>query len=199
MVLRQQLWPISDRVMPLREHTRGGLREERGFTLIEVMFASVYLAVGLLAIVAMIDLALGRVTDARRLTVSTNLATEMIERIRFNAPANSKAISGTYPSRQFLYSGIKACSSVASSYCSGESQGNTASNATANGDYNQWRARLKAADTSGSLLLPNAVATVTSADMGTQALGQVLVTVTVAWDSGIRRPTLSMSTVVAPL
>ena len=199
MVLRQQLRPISDRVRPLRERTRGGSREERGFTLVEVMFASVYLAVGLLAIVAMIDLALGHVTGARRLTVATNLATEMIERIRFNSPANSKAISGTYPSRQFLYSGITACSKVASSYCSGESPGNTASNATANGDYDQWRARLRAADTSGALLLPNAVATVTSADTGTQALGQVLVTVTVTWDSGIRRPTLTMSTVVAPL
>lgn len=166
---------------------------EQGFTLIEVMFAAVYLAVGLLAIAAMEDIALSRNVDAKRMSVATNLAAEMIERARFNAPANATLSGGNYP-----YNGIRACSDLA--YCpGGETAGNTTANATANGDYDQWRARLKALDSSGALMLPTAVATVTSAAIGTSGLGQVLVTVQIQWSSGLRNPTTTLSTIVAPL
>lgn len=174
---------------------RSVMSGERGFTLIELMFASVYLAVGLLAIAAMEDIAISRSTDAKRLTVATNLAAEMLERVRFNSPANSTLFSGAYP-----YNGIRACSNLA--VCSGgETPGNATAtaNLTANGDYDQWRARLKATDSSGALMLPNAVATVTSAATGTASLGQVLVTVQVQWSSGLRTPTITMNTIVAPL
>ena len=168
-------------------------RGEQGFTLIELMFASVYLSVGLLAIAAMENIAISRSTDAKRLTVATNMATEMLERVRFNSPANSTLSGATYP-----YSGIQACSDLAT--CA-EAAGNSTANATANGDYDQWRARLKARDASGQLMLPGAVATVTSAAMpgGTASLGQVLVTVQVQWTSGLRTPTITLRTVVAPL
>ena len=181
----------------------GGLgagRGEKGFTLIELMFAVVYLAVGLLAIAAMEDIAIGRSVDAKRLTVAVNLATEMLERVRFNTPANSTLTGANYP-----YNGIRACSAatVASptplSCPAGETAGNSTANATANGDYDQWRARLKATDSSGQLMLPGAVATVTSAAIGTASLGQVLVTVSVSWTSGLRSPTITLSTIVAPL
>jgi len=90
--------------LAITEHERVKQRDE-GFTLIELMFASVYLAVGLLAIAAMVDMALSRNVDARRLTVATNLATEMIERIRFNSPTNATSIVGFgYP-----YHNIQAC------------------------------------------------------------------------------------------
>lgn len=168
-------------------------RGEKGFTLIELMFASVYLAVGLLAIAAMEDIAISRSTDAKRLTVATNLASEMLERVRFNSPANSTLSLGNYP-----YNGIQACSNLAA--CTGgEAAGNSTANTTANGDYDQWRARLKATDSSGQLMLPGAVATVSSAAIGTSSLGQVLVTVRVQWASGLRTPTITLRTVVAPL
>ena len=78
---------------------------DEGFTLVEMMFASVYLAIGLLAVAAMVDTALSRNVDAKRLTVATNLATEMIERVRFNSPANATSIVGVgYP-----YDQIQAC------------------------------------------------------------------------------------------
>src|SRR5256712_8951133 len=93
--------------LAITEHERVKQRDE-GFTLIELMFASVYLAVGLLAIAAMVDMALSRNVDARRLTVATNLATEMIERILFNSPANATSIVAVgYP-----YDGTITCTST---------------------------------------------------------------------------------------
>ena len=167
---------------------------ERGFTLIEVMFALVYLAVGLLAIAAMEDIALSRNVDARRMTIATNLAVEMLERIWFNAPANSTSLAGVgYP-----YHAIQACNYACTG---GSTPGNATAvnNATANGDYNQWRANLSATDSSGQPMLPNAIGTVSSVATGPAALGQVLITVTVRWSSGIRTPVITMTTVVAPL
>ena len=176
--------------------TAKGIQGEGGFTLIEVMFATVYLAVGLLGIAAMQDMALSRGVDAKRLSVATNAAAEMLERIRFNSPSNAMSGTSGYP-----YSGIRACSTPANAtYCpGGESAGNTTSNPTANGDYLQWQGRLRATDPNGALMLPDAYGTVTSATTGTSALQQVQVTVTLAWSSGLRRPTVSFSTIVAPL
>ena len=54
------------------DHTESR-RKEAGFTLIEVMFAVVFLSIGLLGIAAMQDIALSRNIDGRRVTVATNL------------------------------------------------------------------------------------------------------------------------------
>jgi type IV pilus assembly protein PilV len=175
---------------------RKHVRREGGFTLVEVMFALVYLAIGLLAIAAMEDIALSKNVDGRRMSIATNLVTEMIERIRFNGPANAKvgltgAIAPFYP-----YNGMRAC--VLASCTDGESQGNAANNATALGDYNQWRAHLRATDGNGVILLPQAIGTVTSQAIGPSSLEQVQVTVKVQWSSGVRTPTITMSTIVSP-
>src|SRR3989442_11047438 len=68
---------------------RSRCREERGFSLIEVLLAMVFLAIGLLAIAAMQDVAMGANMKAKRMSFATNLVTELIERIRYKAPANS--------------------------------------------------------------------------------------------------------------
>jgi len=174
----------------------GANQGERGFTLIEVMFALVYLAIGLLAIAAMQDTAISRNSDARRMNYATNLTAEMLERIRYNSPANSTPIVGG----GFVYSGIQACSDLAS--CpGGETPGNAivANNLTASGDYDQWRDRLKATNADGTLLLPNAVAQVTTVAVGTPVMQQVQITVTIQYSTGIRNPTVTMNTFVAPL
>ena len=172
---------------------RAAKRREGGFTLIEVMFALVYLSIGLLGVAAMQDIAISRNVDARRLSIGSSLVVEMLERIRFNAPANATSI----PNVGFPYHNITACNFSCSG---GESAGNTQPNTTARGDYDQWRARLRAADASGVLFLPNATATVKSTAITTpSSLGQVQIDVTVTWTSGLRTPTITMSTVVAPL
>jgi type IV pilus assembly protein PilV len=162
--------------------------EERGFTLLEVMLAMVFLAIGLLAIAAMQDVAMGANMKAKRMSFATNLVTELIERIRFNAPANSTA---PYP-----YNFTVTCTTTA---CTGGTAPTT-TNASTLGDYNQWRARLATLEpATGQIVLANASATVTSAAAGPVSLGQVLVTVTLTWSSGILPVTVSMSTIVAPL
>jgi type IV pilus modification protein PilV len=186
-------------MMRLRATGKEGADQgEQGFTLIEVMFAAVYLAVGLLGIAAMQDTAIARNTDARRMNYATNLTAEMLERIRYNSPANTTPILGG----GFVYSGIQACSDLASC-AGGETPGNAivANNVTASGDYDQWRARLKATDAAGTLLLPNAVGQVTSVLVpnGPPTMQQVQITVTIQYTSGLRNVTATMMTIVAPL
>ena len=196
-------------------------RKEAGFTLIEVMFAVVFLSIGLLGIAAMQDIALSRNIDGRRVTVATNLAAEMLERVRFNAIGNSKPL----PAGTYLYHNIIACTPTAPAVtcpftvvnpcptgfliCTGPTPGNTTSiapgAATALGDYNQWRAALAAVDSNNVRLLPGAVGTVQAVavdipnPVGPTSLEQVRVTVQVQWASGIRTPTVTMNSMVAPL
>jgi|GEM_PF-365721 len=196
-------------------------RKEAGFTLIEVMFAVVFLSIGLLGIAAMQDIAISRNIDGRRLTVATNLAAEMLERVRFNAIGNSKALPGP----TYLYHNIIACTPTAPAVtcpftvvnpcptlfatCIGPTPGNTTSiapgAATALGDYNQWRAALAAVDSNGVRLLPGSIGTVQAVPVdplnavGPTSLEQVRVTVQVQWASGIRTPTVTMNSMVAPL
>lgn len=184
-----------------------GGRGEGGFSLIEVMFSVVYVAIGLLGIAAMQDIALSRNVDARRLSVATNLATEMIERIRFNSPANATPnAAGQYP-----YHNLVACNAgctnaqvqQACRLCTGtvtsSGPGNTTMNPTALNDFTEWSARLASADLARVLLLTNAIGTVTSTPIGPASLGQVQVTVTLQWLSGLRTAAITMSTIVAPI
>ena len=199
-------------------------RKEAGFTLIEVMFAVVFLSIGLLGIAAMQDIAISRNVDGRRLTVVTNLAAEMLERIRYNAIGNSKQLPGA----TYLYHNIIACTPASFTppaatcpftvvnpcpplfvNCTGPTPGNTTSvapgAATALGDYNQWRAALAAVDSNNVRLLPGSIGTVQAVavdplnPVGPTSLEQVRVTVQVQWASGIRTPTITMSSMVAPL
>ena len=203
------------------DHTESR-RKEAGFTLIEVMFAVVFLSIGLLGIAAMQDIALSRNIDGRRVTVATNLAAEMLERIRYNAVGNSKAL----PAGTYLYHNIIACTPTAPAVtcpftvvnpcptsfggnCTGPTPGNTTSvapgAATALGDYNQWRAALAAVDSNNVRLLPGSIGTVQAVaidplnPVGPTSLEQVRVTVQVQWAAGIRTPTVTMNSMVAPL
>lgn len=174
------------------ENTRRG---EGGFSLLEVLIANVMLAVGLLAIAAMQDVALSQNATSKQLSAATSMATEMIERIRYNSPANATAI----PAGGFLYSGIQACSNLAA--CpGGETAGSATAlnNLTANGDFTQWAARLKARDAAGMLLLPNAVGQVNSVAIGAASMNQVQVIVILQWGVGVVPRTITMNTIVAP-
>jgi prepilin-type N-terminal cleavage/methylation domain-containing protein len=187
--------------------------QEGGFTLIEVMVAMAYLTVGLLAIAAMQDIALSRNVDARRLTVATNLAGEMIERIRYNTPANLIPLLGTPAAGPpFAYHGIVTCPIVPPAglplpctATAGNAVLNLSAvngNSTAIGDLAQWTAGFAALDSNNVPLLPNGVGTVVVAQMNPADISQrqpLLITVTVAWTAGLRNPAIVMNTIVAPL
>ena len=187
------------------DHTENQ-RKESGFTLIEVLFAVVFLSIGLLGIAAMQDIAISRNVDGRRLTVATNLSAEMLERIRYNAAGNSLRLGGLY-----LYNGITACTGPTCTGPNVPNPGNTGninfggSGTTAAGDYAQWNAALAAVDSNAVRLLPGAVGKVTVVavdpvnSIGPTSLEQVRTTVTVSWVAGLRTPTITMSSVMAPL
>lgn len=156
---------------------------EGGFSLIDAMLATVILAVGLLALAGMQGISLGRNVDANELTVATNLAAEMVERIQFN--------------RRHVqaYNGINTVTQT--------KPGSTETMAL--GDYDQWRARLRA-------MLPDRSAggTVTVERLPTttpslnEYLNQHRVTVTVNWlgpnseNSRNRQRTVRLSAIIAP-
>lgn len=118
------------------------------------MAAVFALAVGLLAIAAMQDIALSRNVDANELSLITNLAADMTERIRFNA-VNVTA-----------YNGIDTLNAATRP---------PTSQPMARGDYDQWAARLAASGLQGVQGLVTVVAS------GPTALNQSTVTVTVVW------------------
>jgi type IV pilus assembly protein PilV len=60
------------------------VRTESGFTLLEGMIATVILSVGVIAMGAMQGIAITRNVDSTELTLATNLASEMLERIQYN-------------------------------------------------------------------------------------------------------------------
>ncbi|MDH4086305.1 MAG: prepilin-type N-terminal cleavage/methylation domain-containing protein [Nitrospira sp.] len=59
-------------------------RTESGFTLLEGMIATVILSVGVIAMGAMQGIAITRNVDSTELTLATNMASEMLERIQYN-------------------------------------------------------------------------------------------------------------------
>jgi type IV pilus assembly protein PilV len=153
-------------------------RREAGFTLIEVMISVMVLSFGLLAIAAMQDMALGRNVDANELTIVTNLASDMLERIRFNRP-NVTA-----------YDGIDTGNAATRP---------PAAQAMAQGDYDQWSARLAAA----RLGAVRGLVTVTA--LGPANLNQSQVVVQVTWNglnqagtAALRNRSVLLSTLIVP-
>ena len=165
-----------------RWENRTIVKEERGFSLIEGMLATVILAVGLLALASMQSIAMGRNVDSDERSRVTNFAADMVERIQFN---RRNAIA---------YQGIDT--NVACTI-------NATAQPMARGDCDQWRNLLTGglATTLGNLRGQVAV-TVTGPT--TPPLNETLVVVTMTWmgDSGEeKRATqrqLTLTTVLAP-
>jgi type IV pilus assembly protein PilV len=150
-----------------------------GFSLIEGMLAAVVLGIGLLALAGMQGMALGRNVDANELTLATNLAADMVERIQFN-----KRNAIAYNNIDTLVSGTQP-----------------ATEPMARGDYTQWQARLAASRLFGV----QGRVQVTAIGPTTPTLNQSSVIVQVTWRASIksdtsvfRNQTLTLSTVVAP-
>lgn len=142
--------------------------DQRGFSMLEVLIALMVLTVGLLGLAMMQEFAITRSVDANELSIATNLAVEMIERIQYN------------PKNVLSYNGINV--STSNNTC-------PATPVMANGDCTQWRTRLLATR------LPNPSGTVSVTSTGPANLNQWLVTVQIRW-AGLVVP-VSFSTVVS--
>ncbi|WP_447984781.1 type IV pilus modification protein PilV [Nitrospira sp. Nam74] len=150
---------------------------QAGFTLLESMIAAIVLAVGLMALAGMQGIALSRNVDANELTLASNLAADMVERIQYN---RRNAI---------VYTNIDT--SVASTQ--------PTTNTMARGDYTQWKARLESA----RLGAVRGRVTVNDILMN-PSLKQSAVTVQVQWTGNTgsaataRTRTVTLNAVVAP-
>lgn len=127
-----------------------------GFSMLEVMIALTVITVGMLGIAVMQQFAIARNVDAKELSVATNLAVEMMDRIQYS---QKNVVS---------YNGVDVSS--ASATCPATPQ------MTA-GDCTQWRARLIASR------LPSVRGTVSVTTTGPASLNQWLVTVQIRWSN----------------
>ena len=139
-------------------------RREQGFTLIEVMMSSAILAIGLLGLAAMTTLSFTRNSDGNEVTVATNLATELVERMQFN---RRNLVNG--------YNGMNLTSANPALCIQ-----NALTQPVARGDCLQWQARLFASG------LVGVQANVAVAVVGPALLRQNAIAVNVIWTGSSR-------------
>jgi len=132
------------------------LDNQGGFTLLEGMFASLVLAIGLLALAGMQGISLTRNVDANELTLVSNLAADMMERIQFN-----RRNAPVYNNIDTLAGGTKPATDV-----------------MAGGDYTQWQQQLNATNLSG---IQGRI--VVQSPFGPATLNQSQVTIQVNWNA----------------
>lgn len=144
----------------LSQGSRPASEGQRGFSMLEVLIAMTVITVGMLGIAVMQQYAVARNVDAKELSVATNLATEMIERVQYS---RKNVVS---------YNGIDVSS--ASATC-------PATPLMTNGDCTQWRTRLVASR------LPLVRGTVAVTTVGPTSMNQWQVTVQIRW-SGLVLP-----------
>jgi len=148
--------------------TTSRIQREQGFTLIEAMLSAAILAIGLLGLAGMTTLSFTRNSDGNEVTVATNLAAELVERMQFN---RRNLVSG--------YNGINLTTANAA-LCTQ----NALTQPVARGDCLQWQARLFASGLTG------VQAQVAVAAVGPAGLNQNNIGVTVTW-AGSSRNTIA--------
>lgn len=131
------------------------LRNEKGFTLVEAMVSAAVLGVGVLGMAAMQGMALTRNVDANDLSVVTNIAADMMERVQ-----NNRQYSWTYNNLQTLAAGN--CAALPPLPPAGVTR-TTPVNIIrqVQGDCTQWRALVLAsnlANVQGTVTVTNAFA-----------------------------------------
>jgi type IV pilus assembly protein PilV len=158
------------------------LTESSGFTLIEVMVASAILLIGVLSLMGMQMVSLTRGVDANELTLATNLAADMIERLH--------SIGDNNPPITTFYNGINTTNAAT---C------NLIAQQQVKGDCTQWQALV------GNSNLPGVQGTVAVAPSGAALLNANQVTVTINWTGyrstsavGSRVKSIAFTTVIDP-
>lgn len=164
---------------------------DSGFTLVEVLVSAAILGVGVMGMAAMQGVSFSKNVDANDLSIVTNVAADMMERIQNNrryawaynnldTTGAGNCLAGGLPAPPPV--GIPPITKLQVTQ-------------TVQGDCTQWRARIL-----GSSLV-NAVGLVTSTPVAPAGSGAMQVTVRLNWNDrgpGQRARTVAFQTLVVP-
>ncbi len=171
------------------------VHNEKGFTLAEVLVSAAILGVGVMGMAAMQGMSLGKNVDANELSIVTNVAADMMERIQ-----NNRQYSWAYHNLDTTGPGNCLAGGMPAPPPSGVAPipaNKPQIIQTIQGDCTQWRARVL-----GSNLM-NAVGLVTAIQVPAplNVTGAMQVTVRLNWNergSGQRARTVAFQTLVVP-
>jgi len=167
------------------------VRNENGFTLIEVLVSAAILGVGVMGMAAMQGMAFTKNVDANDLSIVTNIASDMMERIQAN-----RQYAWGYHNLQTLAAGN--CAALPAPPPAGVTNP-TPVNITrvVQGDCTQWRTLVLASN----LANVQGLVQVTNAIPANASLGARQVVVQVQWNdrgAGQRLRTVSFQTTLVP-
>jgi len=167
------------------------VRNENGFTLIEVLISAAILGVGVMGMAAMQGMAFTKNVDANDLSIVTNIASDMMERIQAN-----RQYAWGYHNLQTLAAGN--CAALPAPLPAGVTKP-TPVNITrvVQGDCTQWRTLVLASN----LANVQGLVQVTNAIPANASLGARQVVVQVQWNdrgAGQRLRTVSFQTTLVP-
>ena len=167
------------------------IREEKGFTLAEVLVSAAILGVGVMGMAAMQGMAYTKNVDANDLSIVTNIASDMMERIQAN-----RQYAWGYHNLQTLAAGN--CAALPAPQPAGVTKPTPIGiTRVVQGDCTQWRALVLASN------LPNiqGQVQVTNAIPANVSLGARQVVVQIQWNDrgpGQRLRTINFQTTLVP-
>lgn len=165
--------------------------DEKGFTLVEVLVSAAILGVGVMGMAAMQGVSFSKNVDANDLSIVTNVAADMMERIQ-----NNRRYAWAY--NNLDTTGVGNC--LAGGMPAPPPLGvppitKPQVTQTVQGDCTQWRARILGTN------LVNAVGLVTSNPVAPAGSGAMQVTVRLNWNDrgpGQRARTVAFQTLIVP-
>ncbi len=166
-------------------------RNEKGFTLVEVLVSAAILGVGVMGMAAMQGMSLSKNVDANDLSIVTNVAADMMERIQ-----NNRQYSWAYNNLDTTGAGNCLAGGLPAPPPLGiQPITKPQVTQTVQGDCTQWRARILGSN------LVNGVGLVTATQVAPVGSGAMQVTVRLNWNDrgpGQRARTVAFQTLVVP-
>lgn len=156
------------------ECKKNSIKNQGGFTLLEVLISVAILSVGLLAVTAMQGASFTETVFGSRMSVGTNLTDEMMERMRLKMPGVSSPAAFQMTDYNGIDTGNAATRPPASAW-------------QARGDYDQWAARIQQ-------YLPGGTGRVTVTQPVSNPQSRNDITVTITWPGVGRLHSITMRT-----
>lgn len=165
--------------------------DDKGFTLVEVLVSAAILGVGVMGMAAMQGMSLSKNVDANDLSVVTNVAADMMERIQ-----NNRRYAWAYNNLDTTGAGNCLAGGLPAPPPPGIPPITKPQvTQTVQGDCTQWRARILGSN------LVNGVGLVTATPVAPAGSGAMQVTVRLNWNDrgpGQRARTVAFQTLVVP-